>query len=582
MSRRHETTPAGPASERALRAAAAAAAETLLNCYMREGGVWRPIPASDVPHLVEEGDAYLAVMPFPDERSMLLAGIRHLSPIHRHRFRMPVQVAMAGGAPLTVSLDTLAGMLADELGDTGLGDELTAAGTRGPDPTFLLARVRQSVAAVGSFLQARAGEIDALWDAGPLRFIDSEQAGLLGDMAHPTAKSRWEMTPEQVDAYAPETAARFALRWLAVAPELVEHDSAGAQSAPQMVQRLLRDDPAVDAAALDAVLGELGDRVLLPVHPWELEHLRAGGPLAELLESGLAVDLGELGSAVTPTSSVATVYNADWPWQLTFALHVRIADGLSLAGGAELAGAVDAARRLGEVGARASQIAPQLVVLPAPAYLAVRHGGALVEGLSVQLRENRWRSASDADVSAVAILAQDHPYGGPSRLAQIVRRLAAEDGRSEREVAREWFRRFCDVVVAQLVRLHVELGLSLAHDQGRLLLELEGGWPARGVLRGDHRFGEPPAGSACAVEAIVPLAVVNALGFAGLADEAVLLADLRDVLERERERAAGPTTVLDGLLDAPTWQLRAGLRRCLEDQDDLFTTIANPLHGIAR
>jgi siderophore synthetase component len=575
------TTADGAAPDREREAAADAAAETLLNCYLREGGAWRPVLARDVPDLAQEGDEYLAVMPFPSERTMLLAGIRHLSPTHRHRFRLPVMVAMAGGTPWPVSLDTLAGMLADELGDTGLGDELSAPGSRGPDPTLLLSRVRQSVAATSEFLRARADEIDALWSAEPLSFIASEQASLLGDVAHPATKSRWEMSPEQVEAYAPETAARFALRWLAVDPALVEHDSAAGAEAPELTERLLRGDPAVDIAALDAALEGLGERVLLPVHPWEFEHLRGQPHVAALVEEGLVVDLGELGSAVTPTSSVRTVYHGDWPWQLTFSLHVRM-DEAPLARTRDLERAVDAARLLeGDVGEQAAAIAPRLVLLSDPAYLAVRHNGALVEGLSVQLRENRWRSGSDADVTAVGILAQDHPYGGASRLAQIVARLAAEAGRSEAEVAREWFGRYCDVVIASLVRLHLGVGLAIDADQQTVLLELEGGWPARAVLRGGHGYLEPGADAGAAIEALVPLAVINALGVAGLVEERILLGDLKELLERERDRGGRyPTTLLDRLLDEPTWRCDAPMRRGLEDRDDVFATIANPLQRL--
>ena len=577
-----DTTTADAATDRAREAAADAAAETLLNCYLREGGNWRPVAAGDVPGLAEEGDEYLAVMPFPSERTMLLAGIRHLSPTHRHRFRLPVKVAMAGGKPWAVSLDTLAGMLADELGDTGLGDELSAPGSRGPDPTFLLARVRESVATASSFLRARDDDIDALFEPAPLSFIASEQASLLGDLAHPTTKSRWEMSPEQVEAYAPETAARFALRWLAVDPALVTHDSATDATAPELTERLLRDDPAVDGAALDAALEGLGERVLLPVHPWEFEHLREQADVAALIAEGLIADLGELGSAVTPTSTVRTVYNAEWPWQLTFSLHVRMTDDMTIARTPELERAVDVARQLtGDVGEQAAQLAPEVVLLSDPAYLAVRRDGALIEGLTVQLRENRWRGDSDIDVSAVGILAQDHPYGGVSRLAQIVTRLAAEGDRGEQEVAREWFGRYCDVVIAPLVRLHLGLGLAIDADQRTLLLELEGGWPARAVLREGHGYLEPGADAGAAIEALVPLAVINALGVAGLASEQDLLSDLKAVLERERARGGRyPTTLLDRLLDEPTWRCESPLRRRLEDREDVFATIVNPLHQL--
>ncbi|MGH2944427.1 MAG: IucA/IucC family protein, partial [Solirubrobacteraceae bacterium] len=285
-------------------AAVSAAIETLLNCYLREGGAWRPVPAGDVPELAQEGDEFVAVLPFPDERAAIIAGVRHLSATHRHRFRTPATIAMAGGNPWVVSVDTLMGMLADELGasESVYDDDLSAPGTRGPDPTFLLSRIRQSITTVGAFLDARAGDVEQLWSGAPLRFIDSEQAGLLGHMAHPTAKSRWELDAEQTAAYAPEAQARFALRWLAVDPALVEHDSATGTPAPELTERLLRDDPAVDGAALDEALAGLGERVLLPVHPWELEHLREREPVAALLADGRIADLGALGGDVAPTT----------------------------------------------------------------------------------------------------------------------------------------------------------------------------------------------------------------------------------------------------------------------------------------
>jgi siderophore synthetase component len=599
--------PLSPAQQ----AATTAATEALLNCYLREGGEWRPVPVASARELAEEGDEYLAVIPFADERSSVIAGVRHLSPTHRHRFRMPVKIVMARGKPWPVTLDTLSGMLADALGDTGLDDDLSAPGSRGPDPTFLLSRIRESVATVSSFLDARADEIDALWSADPLRFIASEQALLLGPMAHPTAQSRWEMSAEQVESYAPETAAQFALHWLAIDPGLVEHDSATGTPAPQLSERLLRDDPAVDQAALDAKLENLGERVLLPVHPWELEHLRGQDDVASLMAEGRIVELGELGSAVTPTMSVHTVYHADWPWQLKLSLHVQTTGDVRIARQKELRRAVEAARLVPtEIGAAAARIAPHLVFLQDPAYLAVRHDDVPIDGLTVQLRDNRWRAESDADVSALEVLLQDHPYGGRSRLAQIVARLAEEGGRSEAEVAREWFGRYLDVMVVSLLRLYLELGLTIQTDRQNTLLELDGGWPARGVLRDSQGFQHRLAahddlaavlpGIGEESGAIVPegladerlvtypilgnaLGVVNALGIAGLVDETTLLGDLGELLERERERGGRyPATLLDRLLDDAWWPAKADLRTRLHNRDDVYVKIPNPLHGVKR
>src|SRR5882757_2605629 len=146
-------------TSRAHDAAVGAATETMLNCYMREGGEWRPVPADSVPQLAHAGDTHLAALPFEELRAMLLVGITHLSPTHRHRFRMPIEIAMAGGNPVAVTLDTVAGMLVDQLADPGLGDDPVGAEFRGPDPTPVLTRMRASVRAVSAFLAARDGEI---------------------------------------------------------------------------------------------------------------------------------------------------------------------------------------------------------------------------------------------------------------------------------------------------------------------------------------------------------------------------------------------------------------------------------------
>lgn len=589
----HEETAPLPSSSRedvpqtrGYAAAVSATVEALLNCYTREGGEWRPVPASSVPEFAQEGDEFVAVLPFPDERSFVLAGIRHLSPTHRHRFRTPAQVAMAGGKPWVVSIDTLMGMLADELGATLYDDDISAAGTRGPDPTFLLSRVRQHVATLGAFLDARADDVDALWSAAPLRFVDSEQAGLIGHLAHPGAKSRWGLDPEQTAAYAPEAQARFALRWLAVDPALVQSGSAGEASAAQLTERLLRDDPAVDGAALDAALADLGERVLLPVHPWEIEHLRGQKIVAGLLEDGRIADLGRLGSDVAPTASLATVYRAEWPWQLTLGMHVRLSDELALSTQQELQRAVDAARDLGAV---EGQLAAGLTVLQDPAYLAVQVDGTPVEGLFVQLRENRWRTDSEADVSAIEVLVQDHPFGGSSRLGQIVERLAQESGRPVADVAREWFARYAEVAIVPLLRLYADRGLSIQTDQRNTLLELEGGWPARSVVRdaggalvGQAAHDDIAVGGAGIGEGPFldnALGVINALGVAGAIEEIVLLADLKALLAREQERGDGAATLLGRLLTSMTWPCLAQMRTRL-NEEPTYIQIPNPLHGV--
>ncbi len=592
-------------TSRARGAAVGAAIETLLNCYLREGGAWQLVAAEDAPELAHPGDTHVAVLSIGD--ATLLAGVRYRSATHRHRFRTPVLLAEDGGERVEVAFEALAELLAGALG----GD--------GPEARAALDRIRASAALVTGFLEARADAIDDLWSAAPLRFADAEQALLLGHMVHPTPKSRSEMSAAAVAAYSPELAARFQLHWLAVDASAVEHDSATGTPAPRLAERLLRDDPAVDGAALDRALAPLGERVLVPAHPWELAHLRASDPAVRaLLDDGTLVDLGPLGAAVAPTTSLRTVCHEGWPWQLKFSLHVRVTNSMRVTLPKELRRAVEAARLLEtEVGARAAALAPAFTMLQDPAYLAVCHDGRLIDGLSVLLREHRWPAASSADVSAVTTLCQDHPHGGRSRLGQIVEAIAEREGREEDRVARAWFGRYCDVVIVPIVRLFGDLGLCMEPHQQNVLLELEEGWPAHGVYRDSqgyfHReaahddIGAIVPGIGEASESIFPetladerlvyypflnnaLGVINALGVAGCIDETVLLRDLRALLERERARGARyPATLLDRLLDDERWPCKANLRTRIGDLDELagdfaeqsvYVTIPNPLRGL--
>jgi siderophore synthetase component len=524
-------------------AASDAATTTLLNCYLREGGT-ATFHATRVVLPLDGGD--------------VVADLAYRSAFFHHRFRGP---ARRDGEALDVP--DLAALLAQAL------DPATS-------PETLLHRVRDSLDAVTAILEARGDDVERLWSAAPLAFEESEQALLLGHPLHPTPKG----LSGRLAKYTPELRPHFPLHWLSVAEERVEHDSATGVPAPGLTARLLGNR---------ATAG----RILLPAHPWEAGYLARAA--AELFASGDVIDLGPGGAPVTPTTSVRTVYRADWPFMLKFSLHARVTNSMRVSLPKELRRAVEAARLAQTaVGAAARRIAPRFTILHDPAYLTI--GGE--DGFSVLLRENRW--PGDRDVTALTVLCQDHPYGGRSRLANIIGALAT--GRSEAEVAREWFARYADAVVVSLLRLYLDLGLCFEPHQQNTLLELDGGWPERCVVRDSQGYFHREAAHAdlCAVipglgeasESIFPealaderlvyypfinnaLGVIDALAAGGCIDEAVLLSYLRAVLERERARGGRyPHTLLDRLLDDDTWPCKANLRTRLNDMDELVGDIA--------
>lgn len=558
----------------------------LLNCALREAGDvrWRT-----------SGDHWRAALPVLGGAATLEAAVPYRSPSGRHRYAGCPELRI-GDQRRSLDLALAAALVVDALS----AERATPAAR-----LALLERIAQSAEATGEFLADGGPALSAPYDAGPRSFLDAERQLVLGHPFHPTPKSRGEMRPDERRRYAPETGAAFALRWLAVDAELVRSDSAvpaadgtGERPAADVAGDLL---PADERAALVA---EHPGRVLIPAHPWELAWLRERPDVAVLLRSGALLDLGVRGGPFRATTSVRTVADDELPWQLKFSLHLRVTNSMRLILPRELDRAVEAARLARtEVGVRMAEVAPRWRVVHDPAYLAVHHhDGRPVDGLSVLLRENRWTASAGLDASAVASLCQEHPYDGRSRLARIVDRLATETGEDPAVVARRWFAAYCEALVVSVLRIYLDVGLTFEPHAQNVVLELEGGWPVRAVHRDSQGYFHREAAHADltqvvpglgeVTESIFPealadqrlvyypfvnnaLAVVGALGMAGLVDERILLADLRAVIERQREIGGRyPATLLDRLLDDERWPCKANLRTRIDDLDELVGDIA--------
>ncbi|AYY14608.1 IucA/IucC family siderophore biosynthesis protein [Actinobacteria bacterium YIM 96077] len=598
-------------------AAEHASIRALLNCWIRETPRWSLETRPD--------EGTVLTVPLPRWNAHIEAPVSRVSATFRHELALPAWLIVAGQQARPVTLATLATLLADELdgtvsGSDGAGGSDSADGGGEPDSAdepdggnALLRRILDSSAAISGHLHARAGEIDRLWSADPLPFGASEQALLLGHMCHPTPKSRGEMTETQRQLYSPELAGRFPLRWLAVEPDLVRHASATGTPAPELAKQLLRTDPSTDVAALDAMTGAVGERIILPAHPFEADRLAADPATAHLFATEAVVDLGTFGSPYLPTTSVRTVYRPDAAWQLKFSLHVRVTNSMRVTLPKELDRAVESAMLARtSLGEQVAALAPHFTLLQDPAYLTVTSGGDVQDGFSVLLRENRWTRDGPGDVSALTTLCQDHPAGGDSRLIAIVDAIARRERRSASDVAREWFARYGDVVIRSLIRLYLDAGLCVEAHQQNTLVELDRGWPVHGVYRDSQGYFHREAahddvtrllpGLGEATESIFPesladerlayymfvnaaLGVINALG--PRVGEEVLLADLRDLLIGERKRGGRyPATLLDRLLDDAQWPCKANLLTRVNGMDELvgdisqqsvYVTLPNPL-----
>ena len=153
-------------------------------------------PPRRVPDLAEEGDRFVAVVPFPEERCG--AARRRALPLADPPPPLPHAGEDRDGR--RCAMGDLAGHRDVDARRRPRRDPRRPRDDGAPSarprsrPSCWPASVRTSPPSA-AFLDARKGDVDELWSADPLTFIAGEQAGLVGHMAHPTAKSRWGIEP---------------------------------------------------------------------------------------------------------------------------------------------------------------------------------------------------------------------------------------------------------------------------------------------------------------------------------------------------------------------------------------------------
>jgi siderophore synthetase component len=424
------------------------------------------------------------------------------------------------------------------------GASLTAQGSkarfdRSPPPQAA------SAPAEGASLPAAGASLTAQGSKARLgRFLDAEQALVLGHLNHPAPKSRENLSDPELAAYSPEVGGRFQVHWFAADADVVSHDHV--DGSPSM--RGL-DTPGL-MAELSGLTPEDGT-VLVPAHPWQAADAIRRPRIAALIESGRLRPLGPHGVEWFPTSSLRTVYHPDMPVMMKLSLGLRITNSrrestaTELRRGLEIHRLLDAGHGSGTWSAH-----KRFSIVRDPAWLAVDEGTELT-GLDVAVREV---PPGIDDLVCLAGLVAPRPLGGRSRLGEAVAALG-------RGAAESWLAAYIDLVLVPMLHLYAETGIGLeAHQQNTLVRLDDAGAVIGGAYRDNQGYylasSHASGDSTLAVveDAIVDdrltyyqlqnqaLAVVGCLAAEGLASEPELIDVVRDRLTAALPglAAAGP------------------------------------------
>ncbi|WP_328498265.1 iron transporter [Streptomyces sp. NBC_00414] len=474
----------GPAAQPPqLPSADEAVTHTLLNCLLRE--------VSAPEHQSALTDRHL-LLRLPRCGVLLRVALRRTSMLGAHRFTGPVSEQTADGGWSEIGWRRLAEHTQDELSlRTGVRNEefLEQVDSSHRSVAATLPVRTTGTAPTAHPVQPGSGPAPA--DTPVAAYLASEQSLLFGHRFHPTPKARTG-DADSWPAYAPEAAAVFPLRHLAVREHLIAEESAepGALDALDRLGRLgprdprdPRDRPTGQGrqAGQDIATVPEGYR-LLPAHPWQFEMLREHPALRAALGRGDILDLGPSGRPFAATASVRTLYDGES--FLKFSLNIRITNCLRKNASYELSGAVALTRVLGPVLADLADRFPGSAVLREPAYRSLALPGPdgtpdreLLEGFGVIVREGLGRRLLPGTTPLLAAAVADEYPTGPAHISRLL-------GGAGPRAALDWWAAYLRLLVPPVLAAYFDHGLVLEPHLQNVLICVDGdGMPAQVLFR---------------------------------------------------------------------------------------------------
>lgn len=552
------------------------AAQCFLNALMRETRDWQIIPPAN-----HQQHPQLHI-PLSSSQAIRIA-LRHTSPTQHHQYLFPARLHQQDdGAGVALSVEQLVTLLLEKPSVKGeLSDDVVA-------------RFRQRVLeSHDNTQQAITVRLDwpALRDQ-PLNFAQAEQGLLVGHAFHPAPKSHEPFNEQQARRYLPDFGARFPLRWFAVD----KRQLCGKSLNLTLQQRLQR----FAAESAPQLLAHFTDDVwLLPMHPWQADHLLTQVWCQDLVTQGLLRDLGEAGERWLPTSSSRSLYSASNRDMIKFSLSVRLTNSVRTLSVKEVKRGIRLARlaqtpRWQHLQARY----PTFRVMQEDGWAGLRSAdGTIQEESLMALRDNLLFDQAENQTNVLVTLTQAAPDGGDSLLAAAVRRLATRLNLSLQQAAHTWLDAYCQHVLLPLFSTEADYGLVLLAHQQNILVEMQQDLPI-GMLYRDcqgsgftrdagpwlDEIGEADAENRFSEQQLLryfpyyllvnsSLAVTAALAAAGFDSEEQLMARVRDALSGLRANAKN-TLCLDYVLDSSHWNCKGNFFCYLHDHNE--NTIVDP------
>ena len=144
-----------------------------------------------------------------------------------------------------------------------------------------------------------------------LNFAQLESAITEGHLYHPSFKARTGFTLQDHIQYGPEAAGTIQFRWLAIQSQHVEYNYPSA-SIDFWTEELGEEQFTVLSKRLESLGKNWLSYALVPIHPWQVDAIQNRG-LADAIDCGDIIELGEAGDFYQATQSLRTLVNVSHP-----------------------------------------------------------------------------------------------------------------------------------------------------------------------------------------------------------------------------------------------------------------------------
>ncbi|MFS0902881.1 IucA/IucC family siderophore biosynthesis protein [Priestia aryabhattai] len=568
--------------------------QNIINCYIRETGkgVWQSVSGMKSEETL--------VLRLEKQPITLYFPVKYRSATGRHLFFPNFYYRIQQEELKELDIVTLLAFLLKEVTDHLL------------QVNELIVRVLLSYENMKLFIEKRQEELEACykWDK---TFLESEQSLLIGHQLHPTPKSRQGILPEEEEVFGPEVNGKFQLHYFRAHESLVVEQSAGNQTASQLIKEQLKKDKTVSEEFIQSYC-QADDYSLIPMHPLQARYLLGKEEVCEWIQTGRLAYLGPHGQRFYPTSSVRTVYSKEADVMYKFSIPVKITNSLRVNKRKELSRGVEVSRLLqGGLQAELHENHPAFQVIEDPAYITL---GEKELGFEVMIRSNPFQGEKGDRTTLLASLCQDHIFGKDSQIGNIINHIAASENSTNEDVSKRWFNRYLDVSFHPMMWLYTQKGIALeAHQQNSVIKLDENGYPSVFYYRDNQGYyfmkskeqelrellpslngeSDTVCDDAIAEERFRYyvffnhiLGLVNAFGAAGLVQESDLLLILRQEIEMYKEK--DHTGLVSSILEEKVLPCKANFLTRVHDMDELvgsletqsvYVNVENPLYESA-